>query len=171
MPPCLTAQSTFLSTRHTSGIPFILFIRTMSIIKSTKRGFEQAYRGFEQACWRAGYVTTVALWVVSVIVALAVYGYGVFVVYPWPSTVITFEGLLQGFVGVVLSVGGLAAIAFFNRGWSRECRRAKKRLDPDYRAELIAKAIADPPSIKRIAMGVLVGILILAVVLVRCVGT
>jgi hypothetical protein len=171
MPPSLTALSAFLSTRHTSGIPFIFVIRTMSIIKSTKRGFEQAYRGFEQACWRAGYVTTVALWAVSVIVALAVYGYGVFVVYPWPSTVITFEGLLQGFVGVVLSVGGLAAIAFFNRGWSRECRRAKKRLDPDYRAELIAKAIADPPSIKRIAMGVLVGILILAVLLVRCVGT
>lgn len=158
MPPSLTAQCAFLSTRHTSGIPIILLIRTMSIIKSTKRGFEQA-------CWRAGYVTTVALWPVSVIAAIAAYGYGVSV-YPWPSTVITFEGLLQGFVGVVLSVGGLAAIAFFNRGWSRECRRAKKRLDPDYRAEMIARAKADPPSIKRIAIGVLVGILILAALLV-----
>ena len=141
----------------------------MSIIKSTNRTVEQAYRRFEQACWRAGYLTTVALWAVSVIIALAVYGYGVFF-YPWPSTVTTVEGLLQGFVGVVLSVGGLAAIAFFNRGWSRECRRAKKRLDPDYRAELIARAKADPPSIKRIAMGVLVGILVLATLLVRCMG-
>ena len=142
----------------------------MSIIKSTKRTFEQAYSRFEQACWWGGYAATVALWAVSVIVALAVYGYWVFVRYPWPSTVLTFEGVLQGFVGVVLCVGGLAAIALFNRGWSRECRRAKKRLDPDYRAELIAKAMADPPSIKRIAVGVLVGILILAALLVRCVG-
>ena len=142
----------------------------MSIIKSTNRTFEQAYRRFEQACWWGGYVATVALWAVSVIVALAVYGYGVFFLYPWPSTVITFEGLLQGFVGVVLSVGGLVAIAYFSRGWSRECRRAKKRLDPDYRAELIARAKAAPPSIKRIAIGVLVGILILAALLVRYVG-